>query len=226
MFALYGEKFLDQDSGFKEFNEFSDQEINSELYIVNVNAIREDFENEQEGVEAYVRVHFRNNDKEYSLYRSMFGIQNDSQEIFEEKGKVKLRIKKNTGNTKVVEEEEEIEKIVNSILDKGIRNYFLFDGERIERLTRATKGQKEEVAEGIKNLLNIDELNCAIKALKKLKKKFRNESKKISTGAYKKILEELDNLETKEENLETKIENRIKESSTTKKQNKQRTCQI
>ncbi|ADL12190.1 AAA family ATPase [Acetohalobium arabaticum] len=217
MFALYGDKFLDQD---KNLQGSRNKDLNPDLYIVNINALKEDFEAENDGVEAYVKVNFINDNIEYSLYRSMFGIQNSQDEIFEEDGKVKLTVKNEDGNTKVIEDKEKIEQKVNSILDGRVKSYFLFDGERIERLTKATKEQKEEVAGGIKNLLKIDELNCSIDALEKLKKKIRKELKKISTGDYRKSIEKLDKLDNKKETLEKDLDSLSEELKYARKQEK------
>ena len=57
---------------------------------------------------------------------------------------------------------------INDVLDYRVREYFLFDGEKIERLTRASLEQRKEVSAGIRNLLNIDDLEKSISAAEKL----------------------------------------------------------
>ena len=73
MYALYGDKSLDQDRGYGR----NEEEIDSRLYTVNTNALEEDFNANHEGIKCFVEVTFKHNSKEYTLYREMFGIQND-----------------------------------------------------------------------------------------------------------------------------------------------------
>ncbi|MFW6030853.1 MAG: hypothetical protein ACOCRO_11470 [Halanaerobiales bacterium] len=190
------------------------------MYIVNTNALYEDYKEEQKGVKAYVKVDFSNDGIDYSLYRSMLGLQEESSKIYEESGEVKLTYIGADGNTETKTDEEEIQSIVNSILDERVKNYFLFDGERIENLTKATKEQKEVVSKGIKNLLKIDELNCSINALKKLYKQIRSELTKISTGKYKELLTKIENAENEKEVLTEDLNQLNKELVSAKKQEK------
>jgi DNA sulfur modification protein DndD len=54
------------------------------------------------------------------------------------------------GNTQPVQTTE-IDAVIDSILDRRVKDYFLFDGEKIERLTRASIEQRREISAGIRN---------------------------------------------------------------------------
>jgi DNA sulfur modification protein DndD len=97
-------------------------------------------------------------------------------------------------------------------LDSRIKEYFLFDGEKIERLTRASHDQRKEVAKGIRNLLNIDSLENALKAMRKLARKLDTELAGKSTGEMPKLILALEQntnrktaLKEESENLETEL---------------------
>src|SRR5699024_11743291 len=111
-------------------------------------------------------------------------ITNDNKKIHEYHPSVKLTNIKENDNTDYYDESksDEIREIINSILDERVKNYFLFDGERIESLTKASKKQKENIQTGIKNLLKIDNLFLLNQALEQHKKDLNSELKKISTG--------------------------------------------
>jgi len=214
IFALYGDRFLEQD---KDYNDRNKNEIIPDLYIINTKALQEDYNKEKNGVNAYVEVEFENNKKIYKIKRTMRGIQKDNNKIIEEESNVKLSLTKLDGNTEIYNNRDKVDQIINDILDSSLKNYFLFDGEKIERLTRPTKQHREEVARGIKGLLKIDELNCAIDALKLLSKKLRKKLSKISVGEYKKLISEIDDKydkieELKKENKQKKDEMRRAES--------------
>lgn len=183
MFCLYGEMRLSQDP-----------EDSKEIHLVNEIALDNAKESNSE-VETYVEVDFVHNNRGYKLKRSVIGIKtNDG--TYEQMGRVILTYKDEDGNSKVVTDQDEIESNISSILDKRLREYFLFDGERIERLTRATREQKKEVQIGIKNLLNIDRLFVAGDALNLLLKSLEKQLKSKSTGEYKKLLIELEEKES------------------------------
>ena len=62
---------------------------------------------------------------------------------------VELQLTDMNGNTLPPENDpEKIKAQIQEILNSRLRDYFLFDGERIERLTRNTQERREEVRKG------------------------------------------------------------------------------
>ncbi|WP_027416642.1 AAA family ATPase [Aneurinibacillus terranovensis] len=215
MFCLYGDRILDQDYNYERNDRTDDQNI----YLVNTFALNEDAESEHKGVEAYVKIQFRHRNKSYEMLRSLYAIQQSNGEILQEERSVKLTFTEPGEGTKVwgALDKEKIELELSSILDNRVKNYFLFDGERIERLTKVTQAQKKDVAEGIKNLLKIDELYKAEKTLQLLNTKLTRELSRVSTGEYKKKLNEKEGLEEAIDSLKEKIN--IKENEIERAQN-------
>jgi len=203
MFCLYGDQRLSQDSHVTE----------KELSLVNVAELHAT----NNPVECFVQLDFSHSGYKYSLKRTMLGMK-DKDEIIEQRDKVRLTQQTAPGNSLTIDDPREIGRIINSILDQRVREYFLFDGEKIERLTRASPEQRREVAGGLRNLLHIDALEVAIKATARLQKRLDTELEKKSTGQYAKIINQIkqnterhSQIETRIEGLETEISNAVEE---------------
>jgi len=199
MFGLYGEKRLAQDP----------EESEEELKLVNKVAIEQAVKNKKKEVEAYVQINFIHGQKQYSLKRYISGIKVSGEHV-EQFGDVKLTIT-HQGNSNTLKDCEEIEEIINSILDKRVREYFLFDGEKMERLTRFSREQKREIENGIKNLLNINQLAVANKGLSLLLKHSEAQLKNKSTGTYQQEIIKLQTKESEKQKLESDLANIDKE---------------
>lgn len=194
MFCLYDLRKLSQDEDTRD----------SEIHLINIGTMKD---NRNKTVKMAVKLNFEHNNIEYSLCREMRGRINDKGEILEEKGPISMSFTDVDGNTKFVDKDD-IVHTINSILDKRIREFFLFDGEKIERLTRAGHSQKQEIKQGIRNLLKIDVLEKAIDVMKKLTKILEDEVKELSPEKLQRLLykrqEIEDKLEEKKKLLETK----------------------
>jgi len=195
MFCLYGIKKLSQDP------QESDQEIN----LVNKVALDEAEEVGKDVVKAFVEIEFMHDRKNYVLKREMLGIKSEDKEV-EQIGDVSLAETKEDGNTVLLMDPDDIAVKINSILDIRVREYFLFDGEKIEKLTRVDRENRKEIETGIKNLLQIDRLSIAIQGIDKLLKDIGKKLKNKSTGEYQRKLIELEEKENKKEDLEGDIE--------------------
>jgi len=204
MYCLYGQRDLDQDRNFARDGKASDTEG---LYLVNLAAL-EAAARDQRGVAAHVRMSFTHDNWAYEMTRSLYGILGSDGGVLEEERGVELAITDGSGNTEILgtADQERIHRETNRILDARVKDYFLFDGERIERLTKVTEQQKKEVAQGIKNLLRIDELFTVEKAVQNLDNKLTKELQKVSTGDYKKKLQEKEQLTEKQMRLDEAIE--------------------
>ena len=177
MFCLYGDHKLSQDLQVDE----------KELYLVNYPELEKAAKQDKKPVEAFVKLEFSHKRERYTLKRSIRGML-DGNEVIQELRELHLTKQTVEGNTIAIREPNEIDSIINAILDRGIREYFLFDGEKIERLTRASSEQRKEISKGLRNLLNIDALEVAIKAMRHLEKDLDAEIEKKSTGELAQVM--------------------------------------
>lgn len=182
MFALYGDSRLSQDEHGKA----------GEISLVN----RHELEGHPgQPVKALVELEFSHNGSEYRVHRELHAVKKKNGEIAEQPGEALLQVQGPDGNTQTWDEPEGIRRQINDVLDYRVREYFLFDGEKIERLTRANIEQRREVAAGIRNLLNIDDLQKAISAAEKLCRELDDEVKSKSTGELQQVIQDINQKE-------------------------------
>jgi DNA sulfur modification protein DndD len=192
MFCLYGEKRLSQDEEVEQ----------KELHLVNLAELQE---SEGKPVETYVELEFQHKEEQYKIKRNLLGMF-DGKKRIEQTDQVLLSCIKIDGNAQNIKDPDEIATIINAILDKNVREYFLFDGEKIQRLTLANIEQRREIAKGIRNLLNIDSLEKAIKATQRLKKNLNDELSKKSTGEFGKTIKQLNDLDENRIKIKSQLE--------------------
>jgi DNA sulfur modification protein DndD len=211
LFGFYGDRFLEQD----------DYEDNKEsvIYLANLKALDEAAE-EGKGIHVGVTIEFTHNNDLYKINRYFNALKDTNGNIHEDMPSVKLTIIKAEGNTELLDEakSDEIREIMNSILDERVKNYFLFDGERIEALTKASKKQKENIRMGIKNLLKIDNLFLLKQALEENRRDLNRELKKISTGDMLKNLQDLEKAEEAIVGIQDNIQSLTKDLQYAEKQ--------
>jgi len=186
MYCLFGARSLDQDRNYESDPGSFDE---TKIYLVNLAALDRC---KPAGVEAKVRVLFTHDGKAYDMSRKLYGVLDGNADVLEENRGTTLHITDSRGNTASLGpvDSEQITETIGAILDPRVRDYFLFDGERIERLTKATTRQRREIARGIRNLLRIDEVFAAAEALKLLDRKLTSEMQAVSSGEYQKRLME------------------------------------
>ena len=68
-----------------------------------------------------------------------------------------------------IEDKDEVAKMMNQILDEDIKDFFLFDGEKIDTLAKTNDQVKREVKSAIFKLLQIDNVEEAHTLLNNLK---------------------------------------------------------
>lgn len=189
IFGLYGSRKLTQDG------DISDKEI----ILVNKFAIDESDTNGLKTTDGFVTIEFQHKLLDYILTRKLKALK-IRDKIVEEIFETKLIIKQPDGNSKIIDDPDEVFKQINLILDARVKEYFLFDGERIEKITRADTEQRKAIANGIKDLLNIDTLTKAMEALGKLISTLRLELSKKCPEDYSRILKNLEENATQFEN--------------------------
>lgn len=199
LFALYGRSILEDEEGNPKFGRKAD------LGLVNRIALEEDLASARQGVAARVEVEFLYEEKTYNIIRGIAGIIHDGQ-VVEEEVEPKLIITLPDGNTRVIQDENEIKMEIDQVLDRRIAHYFLFDGERIRRLTEAKETQRDEVRRGIRNILRIDTLNAAIQALSDVEKELHKELKKFSKGEALRIHNDLTDVRNRIEQVKSRLE--------------------
>lgn len=214
MFCLYGDHLLSQD----------EEVTRNELHLVNLDALQE-LASAANHVETSVELEFRHKGDHYSIKRTLLGTM-DGNERIEQPDAVVLAHTNADGNTRTIRDPEEIRRIINGILDKNVREYFLFDGEKIQRLTLANIQQRREIAKGIRNLLNVDTLEKAIAASHRLKTRVNTELSKKSTGEYGRVVHQLNELDEKRGALQSRLEELEAEYSRAEIQKKQTEKQL
>lgn len=194
MFCLYGDKCLSQD-------ELSGEQKKEGLKLVNEVALKEHLGT---SVVAQVTMTFSHQGQIFRIVRCIDGLMKTDGTIVQSQGdRVELQQTDTVGNTLPVETEpEKITALIQEILNSRLRDYFLFDGERIERLTRNTKERREEVRQGIRALLDLDAMELAIAGLKNLTSQIVKEISHKSTGELQRVTTIITGLNTKIENLE------------------------
>lgn len=186
MFCLFGDRHLAQDGDVPD----------SELLLVNVSTLEQ---SEGNPVETSVELDFSHKGRNYSLKRTLLGMRKGGQTLEELSG-VRLVETTSDGNSKVVAPTE-ISRVVNSILDQRVKDYFLFDGEKIERLTRANLEQRREIGKGIRNLLNVDALETARRATDRLTRDMEEQLRKNASPELARLLKRLaDNEQIQKDN--------------------------
>lgn len=200
MFALYGSTHIQQDNP------------KDEIHLVNFLALEE---NPNMPVDASVRVLFEEKGKRYEITRHVQGFKTGEQ-ITERIQQASLRTIDEQGNysAEPVTDDMEIKSVINRILHENIKDFFLFDAEKIETLAKTDSKVKQEVKTGIVKLLQIDQLENAINLLKKLhsseKKRVLANSQNLDLARKENEIEEISNdIQKLEEIIEMKEENAI-----------------
>ncbi|MCK9363830.1 MAG: AAA family ATPase [Syntrophales bacterium] len=191
MFCLFGERRLSQDGDVPR----------EELQLVNVSALEADT---GVPVRTSVELEFAHLGQSYRLRRAILGMQ-DGNRIIEEEDEKRLFVITSDGNTQTVPTTE-IDAVIDSILDRRVKDYFLFDGEKIERLTRASIEQRREISAGIRNLLNVDALETAIRAVGRVSKALERELSNSSHEELSRLLKRLSDNEDEQTQLRGRLD--------------------
>jgi DNA sulfur modification protein DndD len=198
MFCLYGDRSLSQD-------ELTREQKKDGLGLINEVALNE---NTGTQVESQVTIDFSHQQKQFRITRKISGLMRADGTIVQNPGdQVELQQTDEKGNTlPVVNDPDKVKSQIQEILNSRLRDYFLFDGERIERLTRNTKERRAEVQQGIRALLDLDAMELAIDGLDKVISQIEKDIRHKSTGELQRVTAFIDDLNTKIEDLENEQE--------------------
>src|SRR5690625_2881714 len=155
MFALHSATHIQQDNPAEP------------IHLVNLRLLEK-----QQGTmcTAKVTIRFEHNDQEYEIMRTVAGMKRGNR-IQERNGTVKLYEMDTDGNYSPtpIEDPKEVQNKMNQILDEEIKDFFLFDGEKIDTLAKTNEQVKREVKTAIFNLLQIDHVEEASALLGQLR---------------------------------------------------------
>lgn len=93
--------------------------------------------------------------------------------------------------------------LIDSALPKNARQYFLFDGEKIEKLTKPD--HDKEVKEAVRNILQLPAIEHVLEHLDQVLKEITRESRRTSTGNEEEFYDAI----TKQEAIKEKIQKDI-----------------
>ncbi len=191
IYALYGDRSLPQDE-------------KAQINLVNFDAI-----DDHGPVKASVRVSLSHGGFDYIVERGLYGSKYGDDYVQENNEDVSLKVVDDKGKEEVYSnaDREKIEKTINNILDENIKEFFLFDGEKMETLARTDNKSKKEVKDGIIKLMQIDQLerlgDILAKATSSQLKRLRNQAGSSQLNVIKKQTEKF---QKEKEKLKTEIE--------------------
>jgi len=154
MFALYGSTHIQQDN------------TEETVHLVNLRRLEE---NNGSLVTGFVKVTFSHKNKKYEISRQLKAVKNNSK-IQERFDRVELFITDENGNYSPtpINDPQEVKRIMSSVLNEDIKDFFLFDAEKIDTLAKTNSQVKKEVKSAILRLLQIDNVDKAQEILKRL----------------------------------------------------------
>ncbi|MGI6102545.1 MAG: AAA family ATPase [Bacillota bacterium] len=199
MFCLYGERRLSQDANVPD----------EEVQLVNTSALHASGD---EPVHAFVEMTFSHRRKRYELRREIRGLLIDGR-VVEETTEVRLSITGADGNTETIDRRD-IDRMIAEVLDRRVREYFLFDGEKIEQLTRSGREQRRAISQGMRSLLRVDALETAMKASETAVKSFQSDLERDSgdsSVALTRLLKSLGDHDSEKEKLNETLRERQNE---------------
>jgi len=166
--------------------------------IVNKQIVADAKDNDE--VEANVKVRFSDKSYDFVAERSLVFQKLDGRLINEKQNFYLFQIDKQGQTTKIPNPEGKMD----SILPKNVREYFFFNGEKMDDLTRPGNTKIEDA---IKNIMHLPIIDKAVVHLSSITKEYRSEISKIATDRLEKLIKEQDNLEKEIEKLRKDNEN-------------------
>lgn len=204
IFSLFGEITLSGEDPSARKNRKKNTDL---IHLVNINRLEEEKEN---SVEAYVKIKFSHLGKIYEIKRTITEMmENNGSIIGDDTTEVEMIVTDENGNTSAdkITNDNDVQLELSKILDKKLKDFFFFDGEKIESLSKPNKETREEVKSGIIRLLQIDSVTKSIELLKSLEKKQQEKiNKNTSNTRLLAKCKELDRLVDEEENVVKEID--------------------
>lgn len=171
------------------------EEVASNKMLVNSLARKEAGDSGKE-IKTEVKVVFEHDDKIYNAVRkfSCFG-----EEVEEKSGFTLVQSEPNGDYCRLDDPELEI----NGILPHNLRQYFMFDGEKIQNYSKI--GHEVEIKNAIKGLLGFEDIEGLIKTLKKIDSDYDRDIKNTTTSLE--LQHVIENIEKTKTAIETNDNN-------------------
>ncbi|MEH7223419.1 AAA family ATPase, partial [Bacillus sp. JJ1566] len=143
-------------------------------------------------IEASVTLKYNHMNKNYTLTRSVKAEKGTDNKVFYSEPILNIEYKEE-GQSKMMNNPQAE---VDRTLPQDLRSYFFFDGERIDNLSK--ESGTEDIKKAIKTIMGLEILERGIIHTSSARKKFRSEIKKFGDLKTNRIIEEIEDLESKE----------------------------
>lgn len=183
--------------------------------FVHSRAIKEAVESNDE-VEISGTLWFEHSGSKYSLKRSLVGScvsNNGKPEIESSNSIVELSETNKEGDTKLI---EAVPTFLDDILPSNVRNYFLFDGDRINNL--ADPKSNQDVRDAIRKVVDLEVVTNSIEHLERLSEEYAKTARKKSKGELAELNENLTDAKKENEKLKKKQTDENSEKRSIEKQ--------
>ncbi|MYL22001.1 AAA family ATPase [Halobacillus litoralis] len=155
-------------------------------------------------LEMYVEIEFESKGFDYILKRSLSGIKYGNKLT-----KIENNVLLKFFNGEVWKGLSNPTEEINQVLPEDLRNYFFFDGERIDHLSRHE--DNDEIRDAIKIVMDLEIIERGIKHTEDARKEFQKEWADIADEQTKRLLEEQDLLKEKQNEKQERL-NQMKQN--------------
>ena len=191
MFVLFGSKKISQDTA------------NENIHLTNFKVIDDTAGRAQSSV----TLKFEHENNVYEIKRVMKAIKISSNLIQEQEGDVSLlEIDAKTGNVKpnALTDKQEINIKINKIINEDIKDFFLFDAEKIDTIAKADSNVRKEVKSAIFSLLQLDKIETAKTFVKDISKVVRHRlSEGMKDGNANQISKKMSDIDSESEEIKS-----------------------
>jgi DNA sulfur modification protein DndD len=170
--------------------------LSSPDLIVNKRAIAE--ADIAKRVECWVKIIFEHRGKKYLAKRVRYALKHSNHKYIEEQSNLTLQYAENDGRW--ASSSQPAKDVINRVLPEKLRDYFFFDGERIEKIVQADK--KAQMSDTTKILLGVEALDRAIQHLGDAERELEDEYQKITSIENASLIQEKQDLQDKSQFLE------------------------
>lgn len=189
MFVLFGSKKISQDTA------------NETIHLTNFKVIDDAAGTSQSSV----TLKFEHENNVYEIKRVMKATKWSSNLIQEQEGDVSLlEIDAKTGNVKpnALTDKQEINIKINKIINEDIKDFFLFDAEKIDTIAKADSNVRKEVRSAIFSLLQLDKIETAKTFVKDISKVVRHRlTESMKDGNANQISKKMSDIDLESEEI-------------------------